>query len=551
MRMAALVLLALVAPARADEAPVCATEPEGRREAQYLHRYREASTPLQGPQMRSRHGPPDSETDGQVAILRDRGDLVAPRNAFDLDRAGLRFVPRGGGYALARVGAAVPPVSTPLALAGGGAVEVALPFSFPFFGRAHRSVFVHADGHLTFERPDADGGAFGMRCFLDGPPRVGVLFTDLDPSRGGSVSAQAAGDGAVFVWSGLPGGGQINRNTFQATLRPDGQVEMAWSEVETREAIVGLAPGGGGGLVAADLSEAQPPAAEGALVERFSERAQLDLVSVARRFYGSWPDGVDQLVVYTTHSLNPLPGSLAFEINVSNTVGGIGVGTFDDSAQWASAGRLQSVVFMDAIDPYLAVDGFEVLAHEVAHRWLARLFFRKGGGGSGGELLGRGGSHWSFFLDTDASVMEGNDIEDLGGGRFRTIDIARGYSPLDLYAMGLRAPDEIAPFFYVEQADDFRPNRAYKASSAPEAGVSFTGIRREVRIDDVVAVMGVRDPPSSRAPRVLRQAWILVEDDAAPASVERRTAVNRIRVRFESYFAAATGGRGIVDTQLP
>ena len=55
-------------------------------------------------------------------------------------------------------------------------------------------------------------------------------------------------------------------------------------------------------------------------------------------------------------------------------------------------------------------------------------------------LLGRDLAHWSFFFDSDASVMEGNDIEDLGGGSFRTVAAVQRYSLLDQYAMGL-VPD--------------------------------------------------------------------------------------------------------------
>ena len=40
-------------------------------------------------------------------------------------------------------------------------------------------------------------------------------------------------------------------------------------------------------------------------------------------------------------------------------------------------------------------------------------------------------------MDSDASVMEGNDIEDLGGGSFRTVAAVQRYSLLDQYAMGL------------------------------------------------------------------------------------------------------------------
>jgi hypothetical protein len=546
-----LLLAACVCPpiGAADEPPNarCGTEANGRHEVRWLHRYWSAARDTQVAAAAA--GPADFR-DGDVAVLSDLGDLVARRNPFDLDRLAVRFVPRGAGYALARVAPTLEAPPPALPLGPQGAREVALPFDFPFFGRRQRSVFVHADGSLTFERPDGEGGALGMRRFLDGPPRIGALFADLDPSRGGSVGVRLGPERVVFAWDGVPGAGQINRNSFQAALLPDGQVELAWGEVQTREAIVGLAPGGGGELAAADLSQAQPPLAEGAPVERFSERDQIDLVSVARRFYAGWPDAFDQLVVYTTRPLNPLGGTLAFEINVSNVVRGIGLQEFDDSAQWGSAGDLESVVFMDAIDPYLDVDGFEVLAHEVGHRWLARLRFR-GAAAAGSETLGRGSVHWSFFLDTDASVMEGNDIEDLGGGRFRTVDFARGYSALDQYAMGLRAAAEVPPVFYVEQADDFRPNRTYKASSAPEAGVSFTGIRRDVAIEDVVAAMGPRQPDASRAPRLLRQAFVLVEDAAASATPVRRAALNRIRARFEGYFNQATAGRGSALTRLP
>jgi hypothetical protein len=236
-------------------------------------------------------------------------------------------------------------------------------------------------------------------------------------------------------------------------------------------------------------------------------------------------------------------------VNVGNDVAGIGLERLDRTAEWGSGGRLESVVFMDSIDTYRDVDGFEILGHEVGHRWLARLSFRTPGGGTSAALVGRGGVHWSFFLDPDASVMDGNDIE-ARGGRFETVDFARRYSPLDQYAMGLRPASEVPPFFYVDEADNFRPNRPYRSSSSPEAGVSFTGTARWVHIEDVVAAMGPRVPDAARAPRVLRQAYILVGDAVAPATAARAGVVARIRSRFEPYYAAATDGRGSAQTRL-
>ena len=50
-----------------------------------------------------------------------------------------------------------------------------------------------------------------------------------------------------------------------------------------------------------------------------------------------------------------------------------------------------------------------LLGQECGHRWLAYLEFRDGATNST-EMLGRDESHWSFFFDSDASNMEGNDM---------------------------------------------------------------------------------------------------------------------------------------------
>jgi hypothetical protein len=548
------VLIALLAapPPAVPPAVPCGTTAGTAAEIAALHRYWTGAGLVRDPRAATAAASRATDHDvWDVAVLEDRGEMVARENPFDLDSASIRLTPNpAGGYDPARLALPLDPPGAPLGLGNDDARAVDLPFAFPFYGRGFTRVFVHADGGLTFGAPGLEPGERGMGRFLSGPPRVAAFFTDLDPSRGGAVTASVSEDRAVFRWDAVPGGAQINRNTFQATLLATGEVDLVYGEMQTREAIVGLSPGGALSLTAADFAAGRPRSSRGALVERFSETEKLDLVSVSRRFYASHPDAFDQLVVYTTRALNPLGGSLAFEVNVRNEVAGIGLERLDRTAEWGSAGRLESVVFMDSVDGYLAVDGFEILAHEVGHRWLAQPGFRSSDGATSAALLGRGGVHWSFFLDTDASVMEGNEIEERGGGRFETTDFARGYSALDQYVMGLRAAAEVPPFFYVDVADDFRPNRTYKSSSAPEAGVSFTGVRRTVRIEDVVAAMGPRSPDAAQAPRLLRQAYVLVADGAGPATEARLRAVSRIRSRFELYYAAATGGRGLALTHL-
>ena len=279
---------------------------------------------------------------------------------------------------------------------------------------------------------------------------------------------------------------------------------------------MGVAPGRPGDSDRRRLERgraARPPA--GALVERFSETEQLDLVSAVRRFLAGRADVFQQVVVYTTRPLNPVPGTLAFEINVRNDVRGIGLEIDGPRARVGQRGRAGERR-LHGLRRHLrgrATASRSSPTRSAIAGWRGCASDGDGAAPRPG-LLGRGGVHWSFFLDTDASVMEGNDIADRGDGRFETVDFARRFSPLDQYAMGLRAAAEVPPFFYVDVPDDFRPNRPFKASSAPEAGVSFTGVRRDVRIEDVVRAMGPRVPatgpprlsPGVRAGRRRRRA---------------------------------------------
>lgn len=531
---------------RSAPAVSCRTRPGGASDAAVLHRYARALAP---PAAAASASARDIDV-GDVAILEDRGDLLVRRNPFDLDGTAVRFAPnRAGGYDAVPFPIPLPAAGTRLALDAQGAAAIDLPFAFPFFGLRHRTARVDADGRVAFGvgGPPGDPSLGG---FLAGPPAVAAFLADLDPARGGSVSLRASARDVEIVWSDVPGAGQLNRNGFAIVLRDDGTVDLVYSRLETREAVAGVSPGATTEFSVADLSRGTPAGTRGALVERFSENDEIDLVAATRRFYSSHPDDFDQLVLYTTRPSNPVAGTLAFEINVENAVRGIGLDVLDSTATWGSAGALESVVFMDAVDAYLDVDGLEVLAHEVGHRWLARLRYATGPGTTSGALMSGDAVHWSFFHDTGASFLGGNTIAEPGAGRFETVDFARRYGPLDQYAMGLRAPEEVSGIFHVEVADDFRPSRAYKASSPSEAGVSFTGVRRDVGIEEVVAAMGPRLPRASEAPRTWRMAFLLIADPGAPASARRQAAVARIRSAFTPFFEAATDGRMRAESRL-
>ncbi len=281
---------------------------------------------------------------------------------------------------------------------------------------------------------------------LTGPPRIAPFLADLDPSTGdGRVFANAAADQYTVTWCGVRGFESTRTTNAQLTLLPDGSIEIKYATVTLTEAVVGLSPGRTGDFSPVDLSANGPTGGgSGAVGERFAEQSQLDTVEVARKFYQSHPDNYDQLVIWTDATV--VDDAFAYEVTVANDVQGIGLSQFDASGDFGSAGRLHSYAVMDWIgkypeDPLQAFLGenntVSLLGQEVGHRWLAFLEFRNHTGQRSEALLGRDQAHWSFFFDSDASVMEGNDIEDLGGGSFRTTAAVQRYSRLDQYAMGL------------------------------------------------------------------------------------------------------------------
>ena len=188
------------------------------------------------------------------------------------------------------------------------------------------------------------------------------------------------------------------------------------------------------------------------------------------------------------------------------------------------------------------------MGQEIGHRWLAFLDFRDHTGRVSQALLGRDAAHWSFFFDSDASVLEGNDIEDLGGGSFRTVAAVQRFSLLDQYAMGLVDQAQVPPFFYVQNATILTPPRT--AASPPEVGVTFSGTRRDVRIEDVIAAVGPRVPSSAESPRVYRQAFVYIVSAGRAVDIRAIEKMDRIRMGWDQFLSAATDSRMTADTRL-
>jgi hypothetical protein len=421
-------------------------------------------------------------------------------------------------------------------------------------------VFVNSDGNLSFTRGDVATDDRSLGRVLGGPPRAALFFADLDPTKGGGIFVSSAASAFTVTWCGVPDFDNTGRMTAQATLLPGGSVEMRFDSGTTlRDGVVALSPGATSAFAAVDLSAASAAAAggAGAVGERFASERSFDLAGAARVFYSEFGDDYDQLVFWTDTRVTD-SDTFAFESTVKNQIRGIGQGSTDQAADYGSAGRLASVVLVDTLakypaDPNQRVNGentsMSLVAHETGHRWGATLQFRDGGGNND-VWLGRQLAHWSFFTDTDASVLEGNEIADQGGS-FRTGAPSLRYSPFDLYAMGVLAEAEVPATFYVETPVVTDPaSLTVTRETAPRSAVSMTGTRREVTIGAVVSAMGARSPAAGSGPRVHRQAWIYVTSAGRAADPAAIAKLETFRRTFEDFFAQATGGRMTVETRL-
>ncbi len=179
---------------------------------------------------------------------------------FDLDGTSIRFVPVGGADYYAPCAESIS--SLPFDPSGGTSVSlgdddfqsVSLPFAFDLYGSSYGSVFIGSNGYLTFASGDDTYTETTSDHFNQ--PRISMLFDDLDPSAGGSISYRSEADRFVVTYSNLPEYDTSNSNTFQVALASDGEITLAYLGIESADSIVGLSDGLGipDDFIASDLS---------------------------------------------------------------------------------------------------------------------------------------------------------------------------------------------------------------------------------------------------------------------------------------------------------
>ncbi len=350
----------------------------------------------------------------------------------------------------------------------------------------------------------------------------------------------------LAVSPGCGPGPPVDAGTYAAPL------PGAWAARDLRPLASGRGRAARRGEVAILEGDATLVSGEGdALGLRFDEDRN-DLGAVVARFVDGFGDRPGVLVLFTGFEDLGAAGP-AYHVPIRSAVLGTGLGPLDQGATFGAA-ELEGVANLKRLDAHAADAQLPLLVHELAHQHLARLEAAPTGGATvAPTLLGRQRAHWHALLDTGGSLLGGHGFVETSPGRFVVARAERTLSPLDLYGLGLLPAAEVPPFFVV--ADGATPEGfAIPAEARLEVGARLAGRRVTVRIEDVVARMGRRDPPAGRAPTALRVSLGLLTapgvSATASAAVALADRIDALRAPLEAEWRRLTGARGALCTRL-
>ena len=249
--------------------------------------------------------------------------------------------------------------------------------------------------------------------------------------------------------------------------------------------------------------------------------------NVFHRFYSHFEDTFDFAAVVSQVETGRNRGY----VFVRNDISGIGVDMIDKGETYGSANRLQGIINYP-IDSYFDL-GETAASHEIGHKWAAFLDL---------PSLDVAGSHWP--MSDFAHGIMGFNLSGGAGGRFpwdfvdqpngtflvqHDADALDEYNDLELYLMGLMAPEEVSPGRVFLNQDQI--------AQLFHGGI-FEGPAELVTIDDIIDFHGPRSPAVGEAQSHFRLASIILSADRLLTEDE---------MAFFDYMAA----RGEARNELP
>lgn len=280
--------------------------------------------------------------------------------------------------------------------------------------------------------------------------------------------------------------------------------------------------------------------------------------------YGQAPPQDDYVAIFTDFRIDDLHNHQGTLAPYGYAVKGIGPGLAEpyDSFPVTGSHKLQAVTgpaylgpryeeFLEDGDRHFKnyANAVGWIAHEFGHRWGLALQFRNPLTGKV-ENLSDADGHWREYLNTPAMIsvwkmfcdkpyveksqMEGFVYyEGSAGVFFRQVpewNIASGFSALDLYVMGLIAPDEVPDTFLI-------------ANPQVRSGQEVWGERVPVKIQDIVAASGPRDPGVHESQKDFTVGLYLLHEGNRPPDAAKLQQAAGIEKALVEYYRAATGGR--------
>jgi hypothetical protein len=582
-----LLLLAACAPEAppVEDAEIAATPDEP-----YVSPY--TNTPLGGSHVRQRQGRPIGAitTVGDVAVLELDEGVMSEANLFDLDGRTLRFTPEGSGFRAE---------SLPLEWVSERGEQLEgtelnlTAFAFPFSGTTWDSIVVHNMGLITF------GGGydeFGLGRYVH-YELVGSQIVNTIPTIAPFMKHRMRGDRhvnemadrVVITWDLTEPFNGLQDMTFvptphhfQAVLYASGQIDLSYQEMTARDAVVGVytvPEGGAPETEAIDFSTIGAAAGPAPVIfEGFHHYGLPGSENLACTVIEALGDRFDFMIWYSDFRVDDQEAGTRSVGDIPQNVEGIGprmdIGL--RSSDYCSEGRLQVTwyqpVYVNAVQAHeRSPDGrwsnydlaMAQIGHELGHRWSTRS--RAIVEGETIELRGEhvpwamsGAAHWPAGLHApspfpygdgphEGSVMGGAVYQDNGDGTFTVLDRgsmvpASGYSYLELYLIGVLAPEEVPDFFLLTNIE--RAGRDDQGRQVVRAD------KIDITIEDIIAHNGPRVPSFEDAPKEFSTAFVAVVLPGRTPSPELLERTDGIRRQWMSYWAKVTGGVATMSTRL-
>ncbi|MGQ0562707.1 MAG: hypothetical protein ACT443_12635 [Gemmatimonadota bacterium] len=221
--------------------------------------------------------------------------------------------------------------------------------------------------------------------------------------------------------------------------------------------------------------------------------------AVLRTFYERFPDDYNFVAIVEQIHSKTRP----FYTGVRNAITGIGLNRFDNGAAFGSAARLEGIV-QYPVDADLDLARTDNL-HELGHRWINYL---------SDPLLARARPHWPLSTMANGVVGWADPVTgealpfpfELSPNPNGTYSVSvtatpRSFNSLELYLMGLLAPDSV-------RAHVVFANQNQRAEL--RRGGTLSGGVDSVTIGEIIAREGSRVPRAADAPRSFRMATIVL-----------------------------------------